>query len=52
MSLHLRHHTSGNARSWQFRPSDHLHGQRRHTHGPILPMEQPGFFARLFGRRG
>lgn len=21
------------------------------THGPIQPMEQPGFLARLFGRR-
>ncbi len=21
------------------------------SHGPILPMEEPGFFARLFGRR-
>jgi len=21
------------------------------THGPVLPMEQPGFFQRLFGRR-
>ncbi len=21
------------------------------THGPIRPMEEPGFFARLFGRR-
>ena len=24
--------------------------QRYMTHGPILPMEEPGFFARLFGR--
>lgn len=23
---------------------------RRQRHGPVLPMEQPGFFARLFGR--
>lgn len=23
---------------------------RRMKHGPILPMEKPGFFARLFGR--
>ena len=23
---------------------------RRMTHGKILPMEEPGFFARLFGR--
>jgi len=24
---------------------------RRMAHGPIQPMEQPGFFARLFGQR-
>ncbi len=24
---------------------------RLHHHGRILPMEQPGFFARLFGAR-
>ncbi len=24
---------------------------RRMTHGPIQPMEQPGFLARLFGIR-
>lgn len=23
---------------------------RRMTHGPIRPMEEPGFLARLFGR--
>ncbi|BBI20040.1 hypothetical protein EKJ_08870 [Qipengyuania flava] len=23
---------------------------RYHMHGKILPMEKPGFFARLFGR--
>ncbi len=23
---------------------------RRHIHGPIQPMEEPGFFARLFGQ--
>jgi hypothetical protein len=22
---------------------------RRHIHGPIVPMERPGFIARLFG---
>jgi hypothetical protein len=47
----LRHHTTGNARSWEHRPSDHVSGHRRHWHGPIQPMEQPGFFARLFGRK-
>jgi hypothetical protein len=26
------------------------HAMRSHHHGPIQPMEQPGFFARLFGR--
>ena len=25
--------------------------QRYMTHGPILPMEEPGLWARLFGRR-
>ena len=25
--------------------------QRFMTHGPILPMEQPGFWRRLFGAR-
>lgn len=25
--------------------------QRFMTHGPIQPMERPGFFARLFGNR-
>ena len=25
--------------------------QRYMTHGPILPMEQPGFWRRLFGAR-
>ncbi len=25
--------------------------QRRITHGPILPMEQPSFFSRLFRQR-
>ena len=24
---------------------------RRHAHGPIQPMEEPGLLARLFGRR-
>ena len=24
---------------------------RFHSHGPIQPMHQPGFFERLFGRR-
>lgn len=24
---------------------------RYQTHGKILPMEEPGFFARMFGRR-
>ena len=24
---------------------------RYRTHGPVRPMQEPGFFARLFGRR-
>jgi hypothetical protein len=48
--MSLRYHTSGNPRSWQTRPSDHLAGNRRWVHGPIRPMEQPSLWARLFGR--
>jgi hypothetical protein len=47
----LRHHRTGNDRSWQTRPSDHLAGNRLHVHGPIAPMQEPGFLARLLGRR-
>lgn len=35
----LSYHVSGNQRPWQYRPSDHLNGNRRHVFGPILPME-------------
>lgn len=49
--MSLRHHTHGNDRPWQYRQPDHALGNRRHVHGPIRPMEPPGFFARLFGRR-
>ena len=51
--MSLRHHTSGAARPWQFRPSDTARDAllRRHIHGPIQPMKpERGFFARLFGR--
>jgi hypothetical protein len=49
----LRYHQSGNSRAWEHRPSDHRRtdANRRYVAGPILPMEQPGWFARLFGRR-
>jgi hypothetical protein len=47
----LRHHRAGNDRPWQTRPSDHLAGNRLHVHGPIQPMQEPGFLARLLGRR-
>lgn len=47
---YMKLHTTGNDRPWQTRPSDHLAGQRRYHHGPILPMETPGFLARLLGR--
>jgi hypothetical protein len=47
-----RVHTSGSDKPWQFRPSDHLRGgsHRRWKDGPVRSMEEPGFFARLFGR--
>lgn len=33
-------------------PRPHSDASLRYmTHGPILPMEEPGFLARLFGRR-
>jgi hypothetical protein len=33
-------------------PRPHRDASLRYMkHGPILPMEQPGWFARLFGRR-
>jgi hypothetical protein len=32
-------------------PPPHRDASLRYmTHGPIRPMEEPGFFARLFGR--
>jgi hypothetical protein len=47
----LRHHRTGNDRPWQTRPSDHTRfdAHRRFVNGPIQPMQEPGFFARLFG---
>lgn len=47
----LRHKTSGNAQPWRFDRKPLDASMRYHWFGPILPMEQPGFFARLFGRR-
>lgn len=46
--MSLRHHTSGNSRPWQFRQPDHTLGNRLHVHGKVRPMEESGFFARLF----
>jgi hypothetical protein len=46
----LRHTTAGQSKPWQYRPSDHLHGNRRHVFGPILPMRQASWLERLFGR--
>lgn len=40
-----------NGAAWAFRPAQQDPMRRRQIHGPILPMEQPGFFARLFARR-
>lgn len=42
--------TTGNNKSWQFdnRPMDA--SLRHKIHGPILPMEGPGFWKSLFRR--
>lgn len=47
----LRHHTTGNSKPWQYRQPDHMLGNRRHVYGPILPMQEPSWLQRLFGRR-
>ncbi|WP_374408398.1 hypothetical protein [Pelagerythrobacter sp.] len=42
---------SSNPDGWSH-PRPHRDASLRYmTHGPIQPMEQPGFFARLFGAR-
>ena len=48
--MSLRHHTSGNARPWEHRPSDHRRtcAYRKFVDGPIRPMQEPGWFTRLF----
>lgn len=48
--MSLRYHTAGNSRPHETRPSDHLLGQRRVIHGPIRPMHEPSWLARLLGR--
>lgn len=39
-----RFSSNGNARSWQFRPSDSATdaGLRRHHYGKVEPMDEPG----------
>lgn len=48
--MSLRFQTNGADRPWQQRPSDHVLGNRRYWHGPILPMEEPSTLSRLFVR--
>lgn len=51
----LRYTTSGNSRSLESarRQQRHDSAWRDYVHGTkVLPMEQPGLWARLFGRRG
>lgn len=44
-------HRSSTPDRWTM-PRPHRDASLRYMmHGPILPMERPGFFARLFGRR-
>ena len=47
--MSLSYHTTGNAKPWQHRPSDHLLGNRAHWYGRIQPMDEPSFLARLLG---
>ena len=44
--------TTGNSRSYQFRPSDHLAGERDYRFGKLLPMDTPrrGWIARIRSR--
>jgi hypothetical protein len=46
----LPYHRTGNAKPWRFdtRPQDA--SLRYKWHGPIVPLDPPGFFAKLFGR--
>ena len=47
--------TTGNSRSYQFRPSDHLAAERGWRHGPLQPMpteRKPSVWARIFRRVG
>lgn len=49
----MTHHTSGNRRPHQYRPSDHLAGLRQYIHGDLVPMKtarKPGLLARLMGK--
>jgi hypothetical protein len=48
-----RFHSQGCNRPWEVSPRSHRRDSawQDQIHGTtILPMEQPGFFARLFGR--
>ena len=49
MTGSLRHHRSGNDRSWRFDRKPQDASLRYRMHGPIVPLETPGFLARLFG---
>jgi hypothetical protein len=50
--MSLRHHRAGNAKPWEHRPSDHTRScaHRMFVSGPIVPLDPPGFFAKLFGK--
>ena len=49
--MSLRHHCAGNDRSWRLDRKPQDPSLRRLAHGPVQPMEEPGWIARLFGRR-
>ena len=44
--------TAGNARPWEYRPSDHLAGSRSFIHGPLQPMAEskPRWWQRITGK--
>jgi hypothetical protein len=47
-----RHTKTGNDRYWEVSPRSHRRDSawRAMIEGPLHPMEEPGFFARIFGR--
>ena len=49
--MKLPYRSAGNAQSWRFDRKPQDASLRYQQHGPIVPLETPGFLARLFGPR-